>query len=114
MIDPFFCNSKIVYSVYDNDFKSNFRPNFSQMLRLDGIEDSDIASIAGKELSFADLSKFAIDFSDGVIQGSPNINEEVKSYAQSCGLPFLEHQQPDAYMDAYNEFYDKIWENANK
>ncbi len=112
--DPFFCNSKIVYSVYDNDFKSNFRPNFSQMLRLDGIEDSDIASIAGKELSFADLSKFAIDFSDGVIQGSPNINEEVKSYAQSCGLPFLEHQQPDAYMDAYNEFYDKIWENANK
>lgn len=112
--DPFFSNSKIVYSVYDHDFQTKFRPNFSEMLRLDGITDEDVASIAGKEATFADLSKFAMQFSDGVIQGSNAINEEVKTAAQNSGLPFLDYQQPDAYIDAYNEFYDKVWENANK
>ena len=112
--DPFFSNSKIVYSVYDHDFQNKFRPNFSEMLRLDGITDEDVASIVGKEATFADLSKFAMHFSDGVIQGSANINEEVKSAALSSGLPFLDYQQPDVYIDAYNEFYDKVWENANK
>lgn len=112
--DPFFRNSKIVYSLYDNEFTGTFRKGFSEMLRLDGIEDNDVSSIADKEINFAELQKFAIDFSDGVIQGSANVNEEVKAYAKASGLPYLEYQEPSNYIDAYNEFYDIVWENANK
>jgi starch synthase len=112
--DPFFRNSKVVMSVYNNEFTSKFRANFSEMLRLDGIEDSDIADIAGKEISFAEYNKFAMKFADGVIQGSETINEEVKTHAESCGLPFLDFKNPEEYIDAYNEFYDVVWENANK
>jgi starch synthase len=112
--DPFFRNSKVVFSLYNNEFKGKFRKGFSEMLRLDGIEDADIESIAGQEIDFAELSKFAIKFSDGVIQASENISEEVRASAIASGLPFLDYQQPDAYLDAYNEFYDKVCENANK
>lgn len=112
--DPFFRNSKVVMSVYNNEFTSKFRANFSEMLRLEGIEDSDVAEIAGKEISFAEFNKFAMKFSDGVIQGSPVINEEVKNHAISSGLPFLDYKNPEEYIDAYNEFYDIVWENENK
>ncbi|MFZ4455843.1 MAG: glycogen/starch synthase [Bacteroidales bacterium] len=112
--DPFFRNSKIVFSLYDNDFKGKFRKGFSEMLRFDGISDEDVSTIAGKELDFTELSQFAINYSDGVIQGSENVNEAVKTYAQATGLPYLDHQQPDQYIDAYNEFYDIVWANANK
>lgn len=112
--DPFFRNSKIVFSLYDNEFKGKFRKEFSEMLRFDGIADEDVASIAGKELDFASLSQFAINYSDGVIQGSANVNDTIKSYAQTSGLPYLDYQQPDQYIGAYNEFYDIVWANANK
>ncbi|MEG1616282.1 MAG: glycogen/starch synthase [Bacteroidales bacterium] len=112
--DPCFRNSKIVYSAYEDDFKQPFPENFSDKLYLDGIEDSDIEAIKNKKISFADLSKLAIKYSDGVIQGSENINPEVLESAKNSGLPFLTHQQPDNYIDAYNDFYDVVWENANK
>ena len=43
--DPFFRNSKIVYSVYNDDFKSTFKEGYDTILRLDGVEDSDLTAI---------------------------------------------------------------------
>jgi len=36
--DPLFHNYKIIYSVYNNDFKTPFRPTFADKLRYDGID----------------------------------------------------------------------------
>ena len=112
--DPSFRNSKIVYSAYNDDFQQAFPENFSEKLLLDGIEDSDIEAIKNKQVSFADLSKLAMKYSDGVIQGSEAINPEILEFAQSNPTPFLPYQTPDAYIDAYNNFYDVVWEEANK
>ncbi len=112
--DPSFRNSKIVYSVYDDDFKQSFPENFSEKLYLDGIEASDIEAIKNQNVSFADLTKLAMKYSDGVIQGSEAINQDVLQAAQNSGLPLLTYQNPDNYIDAYNDFYDVVWENANK
>ena len=30
------------------------------------------------------------------------------------GKPFLEYQTPDNFIDACNEFYDKVWEKEDK
>lgn len=112
--DPCFKNSKIVYSVYDDDFNNLFAQNFSEKLMLEGIEPSDVEAIANKKVDFADLSKLAIKYSDGVIQGSKTINQNVLDFAQESKLPLLSYQNPDNYIDAYNEFYDIVWEEANK
>ncbi|MEG1585302.1 MAG: glycogen/starch synthase [Bacteroidales bacterium] len=112
--DPSFRNSKIVYSAYNDDFKQAFPENFSEKLLLDGIEDSDIEAIKNKQVSFEDLSKLAMKYSDGVIQGSENIQPEILDFAKNSQKPFLPFQSPDTYIDAYNSFYDVVWEEANK
>jgi starch synthase len=104
--DPSFKNSKIVYSVYNDDFKQPFRPDFPQKLKIDGVTPNDLKVIKDTT-DFESLSKLAISFSDGVIQGSETINQEVLSYAKENSL-FLPHQPQDTYMDAFNDFYDQI------
>ena len=41
--DPFFKDSRIVYSVYDDDFKKNFSAKFAEKLKINGISDEDVA-----------------------------------------------------------------------
>ena len=112
--DPCFKNSKIVYSIYNDDYSNKFDSKFSEKLLLDGIEDSDVEAIKNQEVSFEDLTRLALKYSDGVIQGSEQINEDLKKAAQDSALPFLDYQPADNYIDAYNGFYDVVWENANK
>lgn len=112
--DPCFKNSKIVYSVYNDDFKAPFSANFSDKLLLEGIEDSDVEAIKNATVSFSDLSKLAIKYSDGVIKGSTDSNQEVMDFAQNSGLPVLDFQSPEEYIEKYNEFYDVVWEESNK
>jgi starch synthase len=106
--DPCFKNSKIVYSIYDDEFKKPFREDFAKKVKIEGITQNDIKLLKGKS-DFESLSRLAIDFSDGVIQGSPSIHSSVKEYAQQKeGVPFLEYQNEGNYIDIFNEFYDQI------
>jgi starch synthase len=106
--DPYFKNSKIVYSVYDDAFQQPFRPNFARKVKIEGVTVNDLKPIE-KQADYESLSKLAIDFSDGIIQNSPNIHENVKRYAvEEKQLPFLEYQPEETYIDAFNEFYDQI------
>lgn len=106
--DPFFKNSKVIYSVYADDFQKPFSEAFAKKLKLDGINDEDLKSILNKNVSYADLTKFAVDYSDATILGSENVNEQVLAHVKESGKPFLGYQGPETYVDAYNEFYDNI------
>ena len=106
--DPCFKNSKVVYSVYNDDFKTPFRESFSKKIKIEGVTNNDLKEIKDNA-SFEAITKLAIDFSDGVIQGSETINEEVIKYAkEKDSISFLPFQSPDEYIDKYNDFYDSI------
>ena len=78
---------------------------------MDQAQEADVENLR-KDTSFVGLSKLAIDFADGVIQGSENIAPELLEYvASKPDKPFLPYQAPDIYMDKFNEFYDVILEN---
>lgn len=104
--NPLFVDSKVVYSVFHDDFKKTLDPNFRQKLKINGINNKDTEIV--EEPSYVNLSKLAIQFSDAVIQGSPVINNEVLDYIKSQDKPFLEYQPEDVYIDIYNEFYDRV------
>lgn len=107
--DPCFKDSKIVYSVYNDDFKKPFESKFAEKLKLKGIKDKDITEIKDKETDFETLTKFAIKYSDGVIQNAASINSEILKFAQESAPHFLPYQGETAEsVDAINEFYDKI------
>ncbi|MDR1121830.1 MAG: glycogen/starch synthase [Dysgonamonadaceae bacterium] len=106
--DPCYKNAKVVYSIYDDEFKNPLHDGFSQKLMQDGITPPDLEAIQGT-VDFVALSKLAIDHSDGIIQSSPTVNNEVVEYAKNLkDKSFLEYQPEDAYMDSFNTFYDEI------
>lgn len=104
--DPHFANSKLVYSVYNDDFSQTFPASFPDKLKLEGIEDSDLEGL--NPSNFESLSKLAIKYSDGVIQAHPEANSAIIDYAKESGKPFLEYQDEESYIDAFNSFYDSI------
>jgi len=104
--DPLFHNYKIVYSVYNNDFKTPFRPTFADKLRFDGIDGESLKLV--KTPDFVNVSKLAIKYSDAVIVGSEEINSELQKHISSINKPVLEFQDESKYIDAYNDFYDTL------
>lgn len=104
--NPLFSNSKIVTSIYDNEFDKPLDQQLKKKLVYDSIAESDVNVVS--DPTYENLSKLAINFSDGVIFGSEKINQTVADYAKSTGKPVLEYQSPETYMDAFNEFYDKF------
>jgi starch synthase len=107
--NPLFSDTKVVYSVYDDDFPLQFSKDFSDKIKLPGITDDDVEHY--KKPTFSNITKAAIDFSDGVIIGSPEVNPEVVKYVNQIEKPVLAFQSMDTYIDAYNEFYDEILVN---
>jgi starch synthase len=61
-----------------------------------------------KKPDFISLSKLAIKHSDAIIVGSEEINEELTKYINTLNKPLLGYQDESVYIDAYNDFYDKI------
>ncbi len=104
--DPLFANSKVIYSAYNDDYKDTLNSSFSEKLLLEGITKEDVETIA--DPTYVNVNKMAIDYSDAVIQGTENINTSVKEHINKSGKMFLGHQPKESYIDAYNDFYDKV------
>lgn len=108
--DPCLKDAKIIYSIYNDDFETPLRKEFPEKLKMDGAKDGDVKGLK-KDTSFVEVAKMAVDFADGVIQGSETIHGDVLEYAQNKGIPFLPYHSPDDYIDAFNAFYDVVLES---
>ncbi|MCQ2376063.1 MAG: glycogen/starch synthase [Salinivirgaceae bacterium] len=106
--NPLFCNSKVVFSLYDNTFNTKLNPTMKNKLVYDSVKAEDVEIMS--DPTYENLTKLAIDFSDGVIVGSENQSGIFDSYVKSKGIPLLQYQSPETYMDAYNDFYDSLLE----
>jgi len=105
--NPLFKKSKVVYSVYNDDFKNTLNPKFSANLLLEGIDKEDVNVI--KEPTYVNVSKLGINFSDAVIKGTDKINTEVEKYIKTTDKLYLDYQPKEDYIDAYNDFYEKVF-----
>ena len=106
--DPLFAETKVVYSVYDEEFPKQLHKDFSKKVLFEGIDKSDVEVI--KSATFANFNKLAIDYSDAVIKASPKINPEIEKHIKKSGKPFLDHKSIEEYVDAFDEFYDEVLE----
>jgi starch synthase len=104
--DPLYNNSKIVYSVYNDDFNKPLNKDFKVKLKMDGIKDEDVIGLTIP--SFENLTRMAIELSDAVIFGSNEINKSIHKYINSLKKPVLEYKPEEEYIDAYSDFYDEL------
>ncbi len=108
--DPIFSNSKVVLSLYDDTPSVPFSPEFAKLAKYGPIKDEDTAVLT--EATGINLAKLAALYSDGVILGSENVEDEIVGYCKELGLPMLpfngKSYEDGTYMDEYNSFYDQI------
>ncbi|WP_163710836.1 glycogen/starch synthase [Mangrovibacterium lignilyticum] len=104
--DPLFAKSKVVYSVYNENFKKPLNSKAAENVMIDGIKASDVELL--KEPSYESMSKLGIEYADAVIQGSEEINPQLAEYIAASQKLSLPYQPEETYLDAYNEFYDKV------
>lgn len=111
--DPFFANSKIIYSVYKDDFECPIREGFDNRALLNDIEPQDVEILKGEILKTENLHKLAINYSDGIICGSDTISEELESYIKEKNIPYLPYQgenMQEGYWNFFCEIYPKLKE----
>ena len=76
------------------------------------LEESDLDLL--RNPNFENLSKFAISYSDAIIQASKDLNKTVISNIVSSGKPFLEFPGHEDYKKAYIDFYNNFIEEEVK
>jgi starch synthase len=114
--DPCLKDTRTIYSVYadDDELNTPLRSTFVGKLKMDGALDKDLACLKEKA-DYASLTKLAVNFSDGVIQGSQEVRPEIQDYLSTLkGKPFLPYQSSDIYMDTFNNFYDVVLSSNSK
>ncbi len=104
--DPLFSNSKVVYSIYNDTFTQNLNKDIKEKIKVEGINNDDLSVL--KSAGFNDINKLAINYSDGVIEGSSNISSELLDFVEEKKIPLLNKQGNDENVDSYSEFYTKI------
>ncbi len=105
--NPLFQDSKVIYSLYDDDFKESFKEGFDKKIKLPGITAKDLKYY--KEANYVNISKAAIEYSDAIIIASDKVNPELLKFVEEKKKPVLHHPGED-YIDAYNEFYESLIE----
>lgn len=107
--DPSFRNSKIVYSLFGSSFKGYLDPRFEEKLRMDGFNDDDLKTIAGKPVDFPALAKLSLSHADGVILHSNDISPEIIKFINDNNIPYMNYRQDDKEMiDKCAEFYNSL------
>lgn len=104
--NPLFSEAKVVYSVYNDGFSEKLSPTFGRKIKLEGVSDKDLKYYSQGD--YVSITRAAIEMSDAVIIGSPEINPDIASYLNSCGKPVLEYQDEAHYIDAYDAFYNSL------
>lgn len=106
--DVFFENSKIVYTLYNDAFKTPFRPGLANKVMMDGIDPSDLT--LADDPTYTNVSKIAIESSDAVVCGDADFDEEALAFAKAEGKPVLEYPGAEDFVDKYDAFYDSLLE----
>jgi len=102
--DPYFAESKIVLSLYDDSFEGSLNTKLSDKIAFDGIDKKFMGNISNP--SYVNLCKLGLEYSDAVILGSENVNSKVEQYASQLDVPLLRQYEEEDYLTAVDEFYD--------
>jgi starch synthase len=106
--DPIYADTKVVYSVYNDETNASLNKDFAKKALFDGVKMEDL--IAVESPTYNNLQKLGAQYADGIIIGEETINQELNSYITSLEKPVLECQLEESYIEQYSQFYDAILE----
>lgn len=108
--DPSFRSTRVVYSLFDNDvLPEPLDSRFAEKLKLDGVTNTVLTDVdSTMRIDTDTLKKIAIQYSDGVVAATGNVEPELLEFARSIGKPVLDYPGQDKAEAAYAEFYRSL------
>lgn len=106
--EPIFQNSKVLYSVYNNEYEKHFSKNFLAKASINNMSPEDLSDFQNGD-GFS-LNAGASTFADGIIQGHETDNDAVIEKFKGTDKPVLEYPGEEDYLPAYLEFYQSMME----
>jgi len=105
--NPLFQETKLVYSIYNDHFADKFSNSFAKKLKITGIPVEALSSF--KKAGYETVIKSAIDNSDAIVIGHPEVKKQILNYIEKeIEKPTLIHPDKPEYIDEYDQFYDKV------
>lgn len=108
--DPHFSDSKVVFSAYGLGFDGSLEKGMAAKLKMEGFTDKDLEVL--QDPTFVNISKFAVDHSDGVVIGSQKIDAELEKHIGASGKPVLNHTDEESLVASCSAFYDQVLEES--
>lgn len=103
--DPAYKNAKVIYSVYDEDaFEGNLHTDFARKAVMNGMNATHMDLY--KDADVTSLHQGAIHYSDAVVYGSEQINEEVLKFVKKTNKPVLEYISTADFENYYNLYQE--------
>ena len=110
--DPLFANNcKVVYTIYNDRFSGSINKDFAKKLVEKEAKIEDLERIS--DPTWENITKLAIDYSDGVILGSQDIDPEIIKYIKDSGKPMLEYSDNDTLSANCEQFYSTVIEKQD-
>lgn len=105
--EPLFQDSKVIYSMYNQTYDTQFGKDFAEKATINNLKAEDLSDYLEGDL--VNLHKGAIAFADAVITGSEELGEkEAAAIKDVEDKPVLGFQTPEEYLGKYVEFYNSI------
>lgn len=104
--EPSFSECKIATMLYESHLKNDLGENFKKCLEFRDTK-PELLKPYKSNFDFMELGKLAIDYSDGIIEGCKEVNEELLEYAKNKKLPLLKYQGED-FAEPYKAFFENL------
>ena len=101
--EPLFTESKIVTSVYNQNFEGTLNKNMVKKISFDGLDADAIHLLEAP--NYVNLMKIAIDNSDAIVKGSKELPNELENYLSTLSKPVLDFYSIEDFADPYTAFY---------
>lgn len=111
--DPHYANTKVISSIYEDNFTGELDKNMEDILKFDGVQDEYLTHLKSAS-NYLNLTKTAIDHSDGIVLFSDNIESEITDYVQETGIDTLKFVNSEQHHEDCSNFYDEIIEKEVK
>lgn len=109
--DPMFKNTKIVYTVYNNDFESELSGDYLDKVLVDGVGEEAVKGYGGND--YVGVVKGGIALSDIVTKGQEEVDATLEAFISSTHSKniYFDTNDQESYVEGYNQLYADIAAN---
>lgn len=104
--DNIFSQSKVVTSVFKEEFEGSMSKNLLKKISFDGITKKEAKNLG--KTAYDNLMKNAIDFSDAVVFAGEGYAKKLYDYSKRNKKNIMIHPNVEELTDEYANFYDTL------